>query len=389
MSFISLLKRWLRNRRPRHLYARIRDYRRQLSNSRQAVRRWKTEYLGQRSLNKQLRARISSLKFQRDRARQHKKQVLHPVILRQMLRNRAATFSRRSTDSSSQEREKAFTEVSASYAAATAIERMELATRAEQIYIAGLSWWIPQATTQPNRTLRAQAQGLPFRLIAQTREVALGTVMLDIGANIGRTSIPRVILGDFQQIYAAEPDPANYECLVHNVMENNLRGRIFPDHAAIGNSDGETVLMRSKYIGGHRILPEGSRPKHRQLVTVPRYTLDSWVRRLSINVDEITFVKVDTQGWETHILSQATGLLERHHIAWQLEIDPKHLQSSGAPLSRLVEILVRHMTHFIDLNSAAPGSRSRTISELDSALAYVGGATGTKTDILVYHASVD
>ena len=166
MSFISLLKRWLRNRRPRHFHARIRDYRRELSNSRQAVRRWKTEYLGQRSLNKQLRARISSLKYQRDRARQHKRQVLYPVILHQ-----------------------------------------------------------------------------------------------------------------------------------------------------IGNSDGETVLMRSKYIGGHRILPEGSRPKHRQLVTVPRYTLDSWVRRLLINVDEIAFVK--------------------------------------------------------------------------SALACVGGTTGTKTDILVYHASGD
>ena len=213
--------------------------------------------------------------------------------------------------------------------------------------------------------------------------------MLDIGANVGRTSIPRVILGDFQFIYAAEPDPVNYECLVQNVIENHLRGRVFADQAAMSDRDGETVLMRSRYIGGHRLLAEGGRPGRRELVTVPCYTLDSWVGRLSIDPDEINFVKIDTQGWEAHILSGATSLLERPHIAWQLEVDPAHLQASGAPLARLVEILQQHFTHFIDLNTAAPGPRSRPISDLSSALAYVGETAGPKTDVLVYHASED
>ena len=47
------------------------------------------------------------------------------------------------------------------------------------------------------------------------------------------------------------------------------------------------------------------------------------------------------------------------------------------------------MTHFIDLNSAAPGPRNRPVSELSAALAYVGGANKQKTDILVYHAGRD
>ena len=119
--------------------------------------------------------------------------------------------------------------------------------------------------------------------------------MLDIGANIGLTSIPSVLLGDFQFVYAAEPDPANYECLVHNAVENNLHGRVFPDQAAIGNRDGETVLMRPKVIGGHRVLPEGHRSKNRELVTVPCYTLDSWVQRFAIDLNEVAFVKIDTQ----------------------------------------------------------------------------------------------
>ena len=166
--------------------------------------------------------------------------------------------------------------------------------RAEQVNINGLSWWIPCAAGKLSPTQKVKVRGFPFSTIARTREVALGAVMLDIGANIGLTSIPRVLLGDFQFVYAAEPDPANYECLVHNAVENNLHGRVFPDQAAIGNRDGETVLMRSKFIGGHRVLPEGHRSKNRKLVTVPCYTLDSWVQRFAIDLNEVAFVKIDT-----------------------------------------------------------------------------------------------
>lgn len=41
-------------------------------------------------------------------------------------------------------------------------------------------------------------------------------------------------------------------------MENNFWGCIFFDYVVIGNSDGEIVLMRLKYIGGYWILLEGS-----------------------------------------------------------------------------------------------------------------------------------
>ena len=33
--------------------------------------------------------------------------------------------------------------------------------------------------------------------------------MLDLGANVGRMSVPRVVLGDAMVAYCAEPDPVS------------------------------------------------------------------------------------------------------------------------------------------------------------------------------------
>ena len=349
----------------------------ELVQTKRAVQQWKAAYDLQRS-------HLAALK-----RHQHRRLVLRPSVLRQIFSGRAKALRSREEDPLARAREKSFIRVSSSYEVKLSAESSDLSKRAERIDVAGILFWIPRMSDDVSRIAKAKGRGFPFRIISQTRELALGSVMLDIGANLGRTSIPRAVLGDFQFIYAAEPDSVNYECLVRNVSDNHLRGRIFPDHTAIGSRDGDAVLMRSRYSGGHRLLPEGGRLGSREAVTVPGYTLDSWVKRLSIDLNEIAFVKIDTQGWEAHILSGATRLLQQPHIAWQLEIDPGHLESSGQPLSRLIEIIERHMTHFIDLNSSARGERSREIGELSSALEYVGKMNGPKTDLLFYHSTGD
>jgi FkbM family methyltransferase len=69
--------------------------------------------------------------------------------------------------------------------------------------------------------------------------------MLDIGASIGRMSIPRVILGDLVHAYCAEPDPLNYAALVRNVAANGLCGLVLPDQAAIGAATGPRASSKA------------------------------------------------------------------------------------------------------------------------------------------------
>lgn len=255
---------------------------------------------------------------------------------------------------------------------------------AQRIQIDGLAFWIPLDERLPERPERAARQDLAYRSIVQARELTVGGLMLDVGANLGRTSVPRIVLGDVDAVYGFEADPDNYRCLVHTALENGLSGRLLPDHAAVAAHDGTASLRKSKFVGGHRLVRgHASRP---DVVDVPARRLDSLVAMHEIDADAIRYVKVDVQGWEVGVLRGATALLTRRHIVWQLEVDLHLLGVAGFTAPDLLGPIQAAFTHFVDLNPDAPGSRHRPIAEMQEALAYLPSDGSLKTDVLVYTA---
>jgi FkbM family methyltransferase len=247
----------------------------------------------------------------------------------------------------------------------------------------GLQWWIPRQVARDGNSLEASvASGwLPFAAILSTRELAQGAIMLDIGANVGTTSIPRVVLGDFQRVYAAEPEPSNYASLCQNVIANGLAGFVMPDRVAIGSHDGELTMDVAPNIGAHRVIGEGTLGPAPGRVIVPSRTLDSWVEGLGIEPALVAFVKCDVQGWETRVLKGASSLLQQRQIVWQIEVSPKHLSEAGTSLRELCCTLRHSFDRFIDLEGY--GQRGRPTSELETALDYLGEERRF-TDLLVY-----
>ena len=207
---------------------------------------------------------------------------------------------------------------------------MNLDGCARRVAIDGLTWWVPVQPTQSAASVARMLlkQRFPYVGIAQTRDVSVGGVMLDIGANVGRMSIPRVILGDSTRAICAEPDELNYQCLCANIRENRLAGLVVADRVAISDRDGFLPLQRGSVSGSHRVVHAS--PAAEEEETVPCTTLDAWVERHGIDLAEVTFVKVDTQGSELHVLSGASRVLAQPHIAWQIEIAPGHLRLAGS-----------------------------------------------------------
>ena len=362
------------------------DLRRKLLHADASARHWKQRYyvLAQRlaAARREGRRRLRAAVGRHDRVHRH---VLEPDVLRAHLPIRATVLWQRSSAPAAVQREREFLSVSSSYAAIVGGDEPP-SERIASMQLMGLHWSVP--LTRPGDaayTARYLAkQKFPFRALTQTREVALGGIMLDIGANIGRMSIPRVILGDVQVAYCAEPEPLNYACLVRNVRENALAGLVLPDRVAIDAEDGTARMLRMRTAGGHRVV--ASADPGQDAVEVPCLTLDTWVSRLGVDLVQLAFVKVDAQGSELHVLRGAARVLACRHVAWQIEVDPGLLASRGVSGGELFAELARHFTHFVDLNRAATGSRVRPVGDLEAALSYVTRRHDGRTDLLLFSA---
>jgi len=320
----------------------------------------------------------------RDREKRVRRQVLEPDTLRALLPLRASVVARSSTKPAARDREREFAAVSAAYAHAVAAPD-EFSGNIKVITLDSLAWSVPLlAPDDPEAVARYLGhQDFPYRAIAQTREAGIGGVMIDIGANIGRMSIPRVLLGDATLAYCIEPDPLNYACLVRNIRDNGLAGLVLADQLALGATSGTVRLERAKSPGGHRVLGEGMTTR-RETVEVPIATLDAWIDRAGIDLDDVRFVKLDVQGGEVDVLAGASRVLACRHIAWQIEVDAERLSKRRLDVEDLFALLRRHFTHFVDLNRFASGSRLRSVTDLAEALAYVTEPGAGGTDVLFF-----
>jgi FkbM family methyltransferase len=321
----------------------------------------------------------------RDRVDRLHRAVLDKNVLRGVLPLRVPLAKHRASLPEAHQRERRFRESSRAYRAvfdgAPAAD-----PHVHEAVLDSLRWSVPLPQPgDPALVARAlEHQDFPYRVITQTREVALGGIMLDIGANTGRMSIPRVILGDVTASYCAEPDPLNYECLMRNVRDNGLAGLVLPDRIAIGSENGVARLERGKSTGGHRVIDAETASK-REVIEVELLTVDTWVERAGVDLEQLVFVKVDAQGSEVHVLRGASRVLAHRRAAWQIEIDPRGLAGRGFDASELYTLFQQHFTHFIDLRRDAPrGERVRPIGDLDQALTYLSGEPGARTDVLLF-----
>lgn len=368
--------------------AEVRDLRAQLRRAEGAVAQWKLRFDRRAADVDRLKAAVDGMKRRVEgmeyRADTHRHSELSHAVLAQLLPLRAAERPLLAADvAAAQERTRRLLEASVEYAAIVRDADSRLA-RLERVQLdEGVAWWLPKDEATGG-TRKFEQHGLPVRAILQTREVSLGGVMLDIGANIGNTSITRVLLGDVRAVYAAEPEPMNYACLVQNVVEHGLEGFVLPDRVAIGAARGEGHLRRSHYLGGHRVLKDAPRrPAQVETVAVQLWPLEQWISHLGVDARSLSFIKVDTQGFEVDVLLGARNLLARRHVAWEIEMDPALLKQAGVSLATLIALVQPHFTHFIDIGSRRPGSRSQPVGELAAALDYLGRQQ-TKTDVLLY-----
>lgn len=149
-------------------------------------------------------------------------------------------------------------------------------------------------------------------------------VFVDVGAFVGNHSVFFAKHCRPSHVIAFEPFPETFSLLRHNVLINQLSGKVACLNKAVSDAPGTLSMsvVSKKNRGMNRLDEQGS-------TSVEVTTLD---RELSHLESPITFLKIDAEGHGSNVIRGAKTLIERDKPVIAVEVDPE-------PLDRISDLL--------------------------------------------------
>lgn len=169
-------------------------------------------------------------------------------------------------------------------------------------------------------------------LIARGRGPGPGDVVVDVGANIGTTSIPIVRTCGCRAV-AIEPVPTTFALLRQNVELNDVTGLIQLVNAAVVAVSGTCMMALSDNIGAAEVRPSSTNPPldtngGTTSIEVAGMSLTDALASAAVNVDDVSLVWADVQGCETAVIQTGAALWARGVPLWA-EFEPGLLARHG------------------------------------------------------------
>ena len=204
-----------------------------------------------------------------------------------------------------------------------------------------------------------------------------GTTLVDVGANIGTTTVQALREYGFSAALACEPDPENFRILRANLAVNGLDERVRAFNLAISNWTGSGALvLRGRGSQTHRLLRAGERAAETH--PVPVTTLDQLAAEGKFRPDRVGLLWVDVEGFEAEVLEGAQSLVSQS-VPIVVEFSAHRFRTFGG-LDAFVDVLSPSYTHFYDLKPSFPSKRGfESLSAIEELLS----RREDKTDLLV------
>jgi FkbM family methyltransferase len=186
----------------------------------------------------------------------------------------------------------------------------------------------------------------PFWNLARTNpELFDHGDVLDIGANVGYTSsVFAETVRTGSTVYAFEPDADSYALLRFVIARKNLSEIVETLNCAVGTSEGFLEFWHNeKHSADHRIVT----PKFQEVRAdtgrtsqVPVTSIDAFVT--ARNLQNISFIKIDVQGYEPAVCEGMKNTLQRFpEVCVCFEYSPQALAELGFAPRDLLEFFWR------------------------------------------------
>lgn len=153
------------------------------------------------------------------------------------------------------------------------------------------------------QAIEGQAAALDGLAALIAKQVPRGSTVVDVGANIGLSTILLARMTD--RVIAFEPSPPNVEFLRRNLERNGIRN--VEVHAAAASSQPGTLRFHVAQFGAgsHVVASDHISAETVATVNVPAVMLDQ------ADLPQIAFIKIDAEGHEPDVLAGARRLLMR------------------------------------------------------------------------------
>ena len=163
------------------------------------------------------------------------------------------------------------------------------------------NWWFPDQDTHfagmLNKNIK-KGGGPVYQEPVRKVSIDLCTrkgLALDIGANVGLWS--RDFVGSFKRVIAFEPVALFRECLEHNVQGKNFEVQPI----ALGDQDTQGTMIITEDNSGHSHLDPATMGTGNVRV----------VRLDTLNFHDVSYIKIDCEGYEYRILQGAEQTIRR------------------------------------------------------------------------------
>lgn len=148
--------------------------------------------------------------------------------------------------------------------------------------------------------------------IGEYRTSVEGSTFVDVGANIGTTTVLALRRHPFSRAVAIEPSPENFKTLRLNLTANDVDRAAIAIESAVSDKEGERTLVLSSDSSGKHVLNEGVLESESPAMTVPvqTVTLDGLAARGELAPAEVGLLWIDAAGNEANVLAGASTLIE-------------------------------------------------------------------------------
>lgn len=173
-----------------------------------------------------------------------------------------------------------------------------------------------------------------FDYVKVVEDIQKASVILDIGANIGTTSLYFAAKNPNAKIFSFEPHPDTFKRAEENISINKFRN-IHLINLGLGEEPAVVKLyeVNEHNPGMNRILKEELDLPFKE-IKIDR--LDTVLE--SKGIDKVDFIKIDVEGFEYSVLKGGEKVL-RHKPALFIELDDNNLRQNGHSAAMLIGFL--------------------------------------------------